>query len=232
MCRGCHARTPSVRPAWYVTQELHICLNCTSHFWCCESRCFLGFPVFVETRLRLYGSSCTKFGFKDSDVNIDIQYPQHVSNPAWRKKSNLSLVWIICYLCEMFCLCITFICPLYHIYVVWRLWNRMYSQMHQPDVLLLVKETLSICCELCPHPTIHSSTRKNNGFVWIVVLCPQLSLLMWRLIFMPGCLWSFVKTKTGGWALMCAHNTEISNFMSPEKWLMFNIFQYNSKKTF
>uniref|UniRef100_A0A8D3AD64 CCHC-type domain-containing protein n=1 Tax=Scophthalmus maximus TaxID=52904 RepID=A0A8D3AD64_SCOMX len=27
----------------------------------------------------LYGSSCTKFGFKDSDVNIDIQYPPHVS---------------------------------------------------------------------------------------------------------------------------------------------------------
>uniref|UniRef100_UPI0037E79874 terminal uridylyltransferase 7 n=1 Tax=Semicossyphus pulcher TaxID=241346 RepID=UPI0037E79874 len=46
-----------------------------------------------EIRLRLYGSSCTKFGFKDSDVNIDIQYPPH---------------------------------------------------MHQPDVLLLVKETLSV----------------------------------------------------------------------------------------
>ncbi|KAM4576222.1 terminal uridylyltransferase 7 [Odontesthes bonariensis] len=46
-----------------------------------------------EIRLRLYGSSCTKFGFKDSDVNIDIQYPPH---------------------------------------------------MHQPDVLLLVKESLSV----------------------------------------------------------------------------------------
>uniref|UniRef100_A0A8C6P6K5 Terminal uridylyl transferase 7 n=1 Tax=Nothobranchius furzeri TaxID=105023 RepID=A0A8C6P6K5_NOTFU len=43
--------------------------------------------------LRLYGSSCTKFGFKDSDVNIDIQHPPH---------------------------------------------------MHQPDVLLLVKECLSV----------------------------------------------------------------------------------------
>uniref|UniRef100_A0AAQ5Y365 CCHC-type domain-containing protein n=1 Tax=Amphiprion ocellaris TaxID=80972 RepID=A0AAQ5Y365_AMPOC len=31
-------------------------------------------------RLRLYGSSCTTFGFKDSDVNIDIQYPPHVSS--------------------------------------------------------------------------------------------------------------------------------------------------------
>uniref|UniRef100_H3DEU5 Terminal uridylyl transferase 7 n=1 Tax=Tetraodon nigroviridis TaxID=99883 RepID=H3DEU5_TETNG len=50
--------------------------------------------VLPEIRLRLYGSSCTKFGFKDSDVNIDIQFPQH---------------------------------------------------MHQPDVLLLVKETLSVC---------------------------------------------------------------------------------------
>ncbi|XP_070820405.1 terminal uridylyltransferase 7 [Chaetodon trifascialis] len=46
-----------------------------------------------EIRLRLYGSSCTKFGFKDSDVNIDIQYPPH---------------------------------------------------MHQPDVLLVVKESLSV----------------------------------------------------------------------------------------
>ncbi|XP_068461077.1 terminal uridylyltransferase 7 isoform X2 [Clinocottus analis] len=49
--------------------------------------------VLPEVRLRLYGSSCTKFGFKDSDVNIDIQYPPH---------------------------------------------------MHQPDVLLLVKESLSV----------------------------------------------------------------------------------------
>ncbi|XP_058492229.1 terminal uridylyltransferase 4 isoform X2 [Solea solea] len=49
--------------------------------------------VLPEIRLRLYGSSCTKFGFKDSDVNIDVQYPLH---------------------------------------------------MHQPDVLLLVKESLSV----------------------------------------------------------------------------------------
>ncbi|XP_033947738.1 terminal uridylyltransferase 7 isoform X2 [Pseudochaenichthys georgianus] len=49
--------------------------------------------VLPEIRLRLYGSSCTKFGFKDADVNIDIQYPPH---------------------------------------------------MHQPDVLLLVKESLSV----------------------------------------------------------------------------------------
>lgn len=32
----------------------------------------------------------------------------------------------------------------------------MYSQMHQPDVLLLVKETLSGCCELPPHPPLPS----------------------------------------------------------------------------
>ncbi|XP_068167780.1 terminal uridylyltransferase 7 [Antennarius striatus] len=49
--------------------------------------------VLPEIRLRLYGSSLSKFGFKDSDVNIDIQYPAH---------------------------------------------------MHQPDVLLLVKESLSV----------------------------------------------------------------------------------------
>uniref|UniRef100_A0A6Q2WSA8 CCHC-type domain-containing protein n=1 Tax=Esox lucius TaxID=8010 RepID=A0A6Q2WSA8_ESOLU len=39
--------------------------------------------VLPEVKLRLYGSSCTKFGFKDSDVNIDIQFPRHVSSPAW-----------------------------------------------------------------------------------------------------------------------------------------------------
>ncbi|KAM4616906.1 terminal uridylyltransferase 7 isoform 2-T3 [Polymixia lowei] len=49
--------------------------------------------VLPEINLRLYGSSCTKFGFKDSDINIDIQYPHH---------------------------------------------------MHQPDVLLLVQESLSV----------------------------------------------------------------------------------------
>ncbi|XP_014856072.1 PREDICTED: terminal uridylyltransferase 7 [Poecilia mexicana] len=37
--------------------------------------------VLPEIRLRLYGSSCTKFGFKDSDVNIDIQYPPHMHQP-------------------------------------------------------------------------------------------------------------------------------------------------------
>uniref|UniRef100_A0A8D3DR36 CCHC-type domain-containing protein n=1 Tax=Scophthalmus maximus TaxID=52904 RepID=A0A8D3DR36_SCOMX len=49
--------------------------------------------VSAALEAELYGSSCTKFGFKDSDVNIDIQYPPH---------------------------------------------------MHQPDVLLLVKESLSV----------------------------------------------------------------------------------------
>ncbi|XP_077417749.1 terminal uridylyltransferase 7 [Vanacampus margaritifer] len=37
--------------------------------------------VLPEIRLRFYGSSCTKFGFKDSDVNIDIQYPPHMHQP-------------------------------------------------------------------------------------------------------------------------------------------------------
>ncbi|XP_069785701.1 terminal uridylyltransferase 7-like isoform X2 [Narcine bancroftii] len=31
--------------------------------------------------LRLYGSSCTGFGFKDSDLNIDIQFPPHMNQP-------------------------------------------------------------------------------------------------------------------------------------------------------
>ncbi|XP_031426923.1 terminal uridylyltransferase 7 [Clupea harengus] len=50
--------------------------------------------VLPGSKLRLYGSSCSRFGFKDSDVNIDIQAS---------------------------------------------------SSMHQPDVLLLVQETLSKC---------------------------------------------------------------------------------------
>ncbi|XP_038133260.1 terminal uridylyltransferase 4 isoform X2 [Cyprinodon tularosa] len=37
--------------------------------------------VLPEIKLRLYGSSCTKFGFKDSDVNIDVQYPPHMRQP-------------------------------------------------------------------------------------------------------------------------------------------------------
>ncbi|XP_077570669.1 terminal uridylyltransferase 7 isoform X3 [Stigmatopora nigra] len=37
--------------------------------------------VLPEVRLRLYGSSCTKFGFKDSDVNIDILFPAHMHQP-------------------------------------------------------------------------------------------------------------------------------------------------------
>ncbi|XP_056142111.1 terminal uridylyltransferase 7 [Lampris incognitus] len=37
--------------------------------------------VLPEIKLRLYGSSCTKFGFKDSDINIDIQYPPHMHQP-------------------------------------------------------------------------------------------------------------------------------------------------------
>lgn len=41
---------------------------------------FKTLSLFLECSLRLYGSSCTKFGFKDSDVNIDIQFPPHVSN--------------------------------------------------------------------------------------------------------------------------------------------------------
>lgn len=31
--------------------------------------------------LRIYGSSCTKFGFKRSDVNIDIQFPPEMNQP-------------------------------------------------------------------------------------------------------------------------------------------------------
>ncbi|XP_029573951.1 terminal uridylyltransferase 7 isoform X2 [Salmo trutta] len=37
--------------------------------------------VLPEVKLRLYGSSCTTFGFKDSDVNIDVQFPPHMHQP-------------------------------------------------------------------------------------------------------------------------------------------------------
>ncbi|XP_051537331.1 terminal uridylyltransferase 7-like isoform X2 [Myxocyprinus asiaticus] len=38
-------------------------------------------PVLPECQFRLYGSSCTKFGFKDSDVNIDVKFPSHLQHP-------------------------------------------------------------------------------------------------------------------------------------------------------
>ncbi|XP_075405895.1 terminal uridylyltransferase 7 isoform X1 [Tenrec ecaudatus] len=34
-----------------------------------------------DCSLRLYGSSCSRFGFKDSDVNIDVQFPVIMSQP-------------------------------------------------------------------------------------------------------------------------------------------------------
>lgn len=135
---------------------------------------FCLFVLSVEIRLRLYGSSCTKFGFKDSDVNINIQYPPHVSSPVWVRwcffivfHSHTSikkyfhwyyftfvvlqdLRWLFCgcCICRTHHIHMSFF--LYHIYVVWRLWNGMYSQMHQPDVLLLVKESLSVSRESPP----------------------------------------------------------------------------------
>ncbi|XP_029472956.1 terminal uridylyltransferase 7 [Rhinatrema bivittatum] len=34
-----------------------------------------------DCSLRLYGSSCSRFGFKNSDLNIDIQFPASISQP-------------------------------------------------------------------------------------------------------------------------------------------------------
>ncbi|KAM6226697.1 terminal uridylyltransferase 7 isoform 3-T3 [Spheniscus humboldti] len=34
-----------------------------------------------ECSLRLYGSSCSRFGFKTSDINIDIQFPANMTQP-------------------------------------------------------------------------------------------------------------------------------------------------------
>ncbi|KAG5841371.1 hypothetical protein ANANG_G00198810 [Anguilla anguilla] len=34
-----------------------------------------------DCSLRLYGSSCTKFGFKASDVNMDVKFPSHMHQP-------------------------------------------------------------------------------------------------------------------------------------------------------
>ncbi|XP_034026885.1 terminal uridylyltransferase 7 isoform X2 [Thalassophryne amazonica] len=54
--------------------------------------------VLPEIRLRLYGSSCTKFGFKDSDVNIDIQYPPYMHQPdvllAVKKSLSMSPLFV------------------------------------------------------------------------------------------------------------------------------------------
>lgn len=41
-----------------------------------HSCCF----TFTGCSLRLYGSSCSRMGFKNSDLNIDIQFPASVSN--------------------------------------------------------------------------------------------------------------------------------------------------------
>ncbi|XP_073695734.1 terminal uridylyltransferase 7 [Garra rufa] len=38
-------------------------------------------PVLPDCQFRLYGSSCTKFGFKDSDVNVDVKFPSHFQHP-------------------------------------------------------------------------------------------------------------------------------------------------------
>uniref|UniRef100_A0A8C1Y7X8 RNA uridylyltransferase n=1 Tax=Cyprinus carpio TaxID=7962 RepID=A0A8C1Y7X8_CYPCA len=38
-------------------------------------------PVLPDCQFRLYGSSCTQFGFKDSDVNIDVKFPSHFQHP-------------------------------------------------------------------------------------------------------------------------------------------------------
>ncbi|KAM8802146.1 terminal uridylyltransferase 7 isoform 1-T6 [Rhynchonycteris naso] len=38
-------------------------------------------PKLPECSLRLYGSSCSRLGFKNSDVNIDIQFPAIMSQP-------------------------------------------------------------------------------------------------------------------------------------------------------
>ncbi|KAL1274255.1 hypothetical protein QQF64_027069 [Cirrhinus molitorella] len=38
-------------------------------------------PVLPDCQFRLYGSSCTKFGFKNSDVNIDVKFPSYFQHP-------------------------------------------------------------------------------------------------------------------------------------------------------
>lgn len=87
MWRRDDASWPSCRISSYPScLVFHLGIPYTSDFWC-ETRRLIRVLTCAEIRLRLYGSSCTKFGFKDSDVNIDIQFPQHVSNLMWKKKS-------------------------------------------------------------------------------------------------------------------------------------------------
>lgn len=61
----------------------------------------------------------------------------------------------------------SFIC---HIYVVWRIWNGMYSQMHQPDILMMVKECLSV-----------SRESSFIDFTVIFLLSVNKLRLLWRL---------------------------------------------------
>lgn len=76
----------------------------------------------------------------------------------------------------------------------------MYSQMHQPDVLVLVKESLSVSRESPLFYVPQQERRKPDCYrnlKFVSFFDPQLSSLIWKLIFMPGCLWSFAKRKRG-----------------------------------
>nr|XP_009934745.1 PREDICTED: terminal uridylyltransferase 7 isoform X3 [Opisthocomus hoazin] len=44
-----------------------------------------------ECSLRLYGSSCSRFGFKTSDINIDIQFPANIGGFSLNKLTNFHL---------------------------------------------------------------------------------------------------------------------------------------------
>lgn len=52
---------------WYNFQEILFTTFSYSFFF------------FLDCSLRLYGSSCSRLGFNNSDVNIDVQFPAIVS---------------------------------------------------------------------------------------------------------------------------------------------------------
>uniref|UniRef100_A0A673LET3 Terminal uridylyltransferase 4-like n=1 Tax=Sinocyclocheilus rhinocerous TaxID=307959 RepID=A0A673LET3_9TELE len=60
-------------------------------------------PVLPDCKFRLYGSSCTKFGFKDSDVNIDVKFPSHFPyfKPCKVSAGNESACLTTAYLAEL-----------------------------------------------------------------------------------------------------------------------------------
>lgn len=64
----------------FYSNSLHILRNLTLCDFC-----------FVDCSLRVYGSSCSRMGFRNSDVNIDIQFPATVSTETLDFQVNVKI---------------------------------------------------------------------------------------------------------------------------------------------